>query len=196
MTEISINMYASLCCRAHLRASIPPSASTFFDYVNLIHISSTTIFGLHEHCHQPLHKEDIHQRGVSGAKSTPSKSRFTDLWSISSTSHRSGHRRLAADNEESINFHHHCCHIIHIYKKTKIMSVKHASTLATLIGRTPKGSYSPRRRSRHLLETPFSEPLLRTLLRTLFHRKTCSRPPSQNPSENPSPEPLECCVDV
>ena len=29
--------------------------------------------------------------------------------------------------------------------------------------RTPKGAYSTRGRSRHLLETPFSEPLLRTL---------------------------------
>ena len=57
------------------------------------------------------------------------------------------------------------------------------------IGRTPKGAYSTRGRSRHLLETAFSEPLLRTLLRTLFPCKTHSRPPSQNPSENPSPEP-------
>ena len=30
------------------------------------------------------------------------------------------------------------------------------------IGRTPKGAYSSRGRSRHLLETPFSEHLLRT----------------------------------
>ena len=57
------------------------------------------------------------------------------------------------------------------------------------MGRTPKGAYSTRGRSRHLLETAFSEPLLRTLLRTLFYCKTHSRPPSQNPSENPSPEP-------
>ena len=35
------------------------------------------------------------------------------------------------------------------------------------IGHTPKGAYSTKGRSRHLLETPFSEPLLRT--------------PSQNP---------------
>ena len=34
--------------------------------------------------------------------------------------------------------------------------------------RAPKGSYSPKARSRHLLESPFSETLLRTLLRTLF----------------------------
>ena len=34
----------------------------------------------------------------------------------------------------------------------------------TLLGRTPKGAYSTRGRSGHLLETPFSEPLLRTLL--------------------------------
>ena len=54
--------------------------------------------------------------------------------------------------------------------------------LGLKIGRTPKGAYSPRGRgSRHLLETPFSEPLLRTLLRTLFYCKTHSRPPSQNP---------------
>ena len=58
------------------------------------------------------------------------------------------------------------------------------------LGHTPKGAYSPRGGSRHLLETPFSEPLQRTLLRTLFCCKTHSRPPSQNPSENPSPEPF------
>ena len=58
------------------------------------------------------------------------------------------------------------------------------------VGRTPKGSYSPRGGSRYLLETPFSEPLLRTLLRTLVYCKIHSRPPSQNPSENPSPEPF------
>ena len=55
----------------------------------------------------------------------------------------------------------------------------------SLLGRTPKGAYSTRGRSRHLLETPFSEPLLRTLLRTLFYCRTHRRPPSQNPSENP-----------
>ena len=49
-----------------------------------------------------------------------------------------------------------------------------------------KNSASPRGRSGYLLETPFSEPLLRTLLRTLFYCKTHSRPPSQNPSENTS----------
>ena len=59
-----------------------------------------------------------------------------------------------------------------------------------LLGRTPKGAYSSRGRSRHLLETAFSEPLLRTLLRTLFYCKTHSRPPSQNPSENPFPRTL------
>ena len=53
------------------------------------------------------------------------------------------------------------------------------------IGRTPKGAYSTRGRSGHLLEIAFSEPLLRTLLRTLFYCKTHRRPPSQNPSENP-----------
>ena len=55
----------------------------------------------------------------------------------------------------------------------------------SILGRTPKGAYSTRGRSRHLLETPFSEPLLRTLLRTLFYCKTHRRPPSQNSSENP-----------
>ena len=39
----------------------------------------------------------------------------------------------------------------------------------TEVGRTPKGSCSPRGHSRHLLETPFWEPLLRTLLRTLSY---------------------------
>ena len=58
------------------------------------------------------------------------------------------------------------------------------------IGRTPKGAYSTRGHSRHLLETAFSEPLLRTLLRTLFYCKTHRRPPSQNPSENPFPRTL------
>ena len=58
------------------------------------------------------------------------------------------------------------------------------------IGRTPKGAYSSRGRSRHLLATSFSEPLLRTLLRTLSYCKTHSRPPSQNPSENPFPRTL------
>ena len=58
----------------------------------------------------------------------------------------------------------------------------------TVIGRTPKGSHSPRGRSRHLPETPFSEPLLRTLLRTFFTVKPTGKgPPSQNPSENPFP---------
>ena len=59
-----------------------------------------------------------------------------------------------------------------------------------LVGHTPKGAYSSRVRSRHLLETAFSEPLLRTLLRTLFCCKNHSRPPSQNPSENPFPRTL------
>ena len=62
--------------------------------------------------------------------------------------------------------------------------------LLVSLGRTPKGAYSTRGRSRHLLETPFSEPLLRTLLRTPFYCKTHRRPPSQNPSENPFPRTL------
>ena len=67
------------------------------------------------------------------------------------------------------------------------------------LGRTPKGAYSTRGRSRHVLETPFwetllrtlfyckthSNPLLRTLLRTLPQKRfqTCPAP-SQNPSQN------------
>ena len=61
---------------------------------------------------------------------------------------------------------------------------------SSLLARTLEGAYSARGRSRHLLETAFSEPLLRTLLRTLFYCKTHSRPPSQNPSENPFPRTL------
>ena len=54
-----------------------------------------------------------------------------------------------------------------------------------------KVAYPPRGRSRLLLETPFSEPLLRTLLRTPFVLSNpVSRPPSENPSENPSSEPF------
>ena len=40
------------------------------------------------------------------------------------------------------------------------------------IGRTPKGSSSPRGHSRHFLETPFSEPLLSIL----FYCKTQNSP--------------------
>ena len=65
-----------------------------------------------------------------------------------------------------------------------------AAAAAAWLGRTPKVAYSSRGRSRHLLKTPFSEPLLRTLLRTLFYCKAHSRPPSQNPSENPFPRTL------
>ena len=73
---------------------------------------------------------------------------------------------------------------------TKAAFAKAALDTLSEIGRTPKGAYSTRGRSRHLLETPFSEPLLRTLLRTLFYCKTHIRPPSQNPSENPFPRTL------
>ena len=66
--------------------------------------------------------------------------------------------------------------------------------LKGFIGRTPKGAYSSRERSRHLLETAFSEPFLRTLSenpsQNPFYCKTYSRPPSQNPSENPFPRAL------
>ena len=56
---------------------------------------------------------------------------------------------------------------------------------ARLRGRTLQGGVLSKGRSRHLLETPFSEPLLRTPSQNC---KTHSRPPSRNPSENPSPE--------
>ena len=71
-------------------------------------------------------------------------------------------------------------------------------------GCTPKGAYSPRGRFRHLLETPFSEPLLRTLPRTLFYCKTHIADPllrtllrtlPQNPFPSIFSEPfLERCV--
>ena len=59
-----------------------------------------------------------------------------------------------------------------------------------LLGRTPKGAYSPRGRSRHLLETPLLRTPSENPSRNPFYCKTHSRPPSQNPSENPSPEPF------
>ena len=67
------------------------------------------------------------------------------------------------------------------------------------MGRTPKGAYSSRGRSRHLLQTAFSEPLLRTLkpiekgplLRTLL--RTPSPEPFPEPSQNPF---LERCLAV
>ena len=62
-----------------------------------------------------------------------------------------------------------------------------------LVGRTPKGAHSTRGRSRHLLETPFSEPLLRTLLRTLFFTvKPIEKGPLLRtlPQRTPSPEPF------
>ena len=58
------------------------------------------------------------------------------------------------------------------------------------IERTPKGAYLTRGRSRHLLETPFSEALLRTLLRTFFTVRLTGGPLLRNPSENPPPEPF------
>ena len=85
------------------------------------------------------------------------------------------------------------------WKQTNVCS----ATPQTL-GRTPKGADSSRGRSRHLLETAFSEALLRTLPRTLFECKTHSRPPSQKILlRTPSPLPrtfsepfLERCVAV
>ena len=74
-------------------------------------------------------------------------------------------------------------------RKLKLLQHQPGSSHSEKQPGTPKGSYSPRGRSRHLLETPFSENLLRTLLRTLFNCKTHRTPPSQSPSENPSPEP-------
>ena len=49
------------------------------------------------------------------------------------------------------------------------------------LGRTPKAAYSTRGHFRHLLETAFSEPLLRTLLRTLVYCKTHRRTPFSEP---------------
>ena len=49
-----------------------------------------------------------------------------------------------------------------------------------MLGRTSKGAYSPRGRSRYLLGTSFSEPLLRTLLRTLFFYY-CKKPIEKDP---------------
>ena len=54
-------------------------------------------------------------------------------------------------------------------------------TSMTPVVRTPKGAYSPRGRSRPLLETPFSEHLLRTLLRTLFYCKRTAGPLLRKP---------------
>ena len=83
-------------------------------------------------------------------------------------------------------FHFHPCKGggLSFFCKTFVMGVFLLRTVL-LLGRTPKGSYSSRGRTRHLLETAFSEPLLRTLLRTLSYCKPHSKPPSQNPSENP-----------
>ena len=71
--------------------------------------------------------------------------------------------------------------------KRKTLSSPKRRFERTSLRRTPKGAHSTKGRSRHLLETAFSKPLLRTLLRTLFYCKTHRRPPSQNPSENPFP---------
>ena len=79
----------------------------------------------------------------------------------------------------------HQCKRLFLHFRTGAPNHLSHSPLTTLVGCTPKGAYPTRGRSRHLLETPFSEPLLRTLLRTLFYCKTHRRPPSQNPSENP-----------
>ena len=71
----------------------------------------------------------------------------------------------------------------------KTPPAKMNSTKMGLIGRTPKppkGAYCTRGRSRQLLETPFSEPLLRTLLRTLFLLQN----PQQAPFSEPFCEPL------
>ena len=66
-----------------------------------------------------------------------------------------------------------------------IKSVRLPPIKRTLIGRTPRGLYSPKAvflPSRCLLGSPFSEPLLRRLLRTLPPSKTHSKTPSKNPS--------------
>ena len=86
-----------------------------------------------------------------------------------------------------------------LYETQKIfardcMSLKENAPLSLLnnpfIGRAPKRAYSARGRSRHLLETPFSEPLLRTLLRTLFYCKTQKKAPFSEPFREPFPRTL------
>ena len=61
---------------------------------------------------------------------------------------------------------------------------------AATVARKLRGAYSSTGRSRHLLETAFSEPLLRTLLRTLFYCQTHSRPLFRTLLRTPSPEPF------
>ena len=60
------------------------------------------------------------------------------------------------------------------------------------VGRTAKGSYSPRGRSRHLLETPFSEPPSENPSQnSFFCEPDRKRLPSQNPYPEPFPEPSQ-----
>ena len=66
----------------------------------------------------------------------------------------------------------HCCKSLFLSFKGR--SKEHGKT--PTIGCTPKGSYSPRGRPGHLLETPFSEPLLRILPRTIFTIKPIASP--------------------
>ena len=69
-----------------------------------------------------------------------------------------------------------------------VHSLQIANSLCILFfvchGPLAKGAYSPRGRSKRLLETTFSEPHLRTLLRNLIYCKTQSEPPSKDHSEN------------
>ena len=58
------------------------------------------------------------------------------------------------------------------------------------LGRTPKGAYTPRGHSEHLLEHPLLRPPSKNPSQNpFFYCKTHSRPPSQNPSENPWADP-------
>ena len=74
-----------------------------------------------------------------------------------------------------------------------------------ILGRTPTGAYSPKGRSRHLLETLLLRTPSENPSQNPFYCKTHIRPPSQNPSPEPFPrtfprtfsEPfLERCVAV
>ena len=80
--------------------------------------------------------------------------------------------------------------LVHV-KESRQCIVLH---LQTRLGRMPKGSYSPRGRSGHLLEIAFSEPLLRTLFTakrtagTLLRTLLRAHPPEPfpEPSQKPS----------
>ena len=90
---------------------------------------------------------------------------------------------------------------VELRRKTVKQAYSDSPPLALSIGRTHKGLYTPRGCSRHLLQTPFSEPLLRTLLKTIvFVVKTkespFSRPFPRTHPQNLTSESLETFVVV